>query len=246
MNDNWCTIESDPGVFTELIETMGARDVMVEEIFALTDEDLARMSPAFGLLFLFKWTKETAGTGDKKPLSPDEIDPDMFFARQTVNNACATQALLSVLLNESERVDIGEDLANFKEFTRDFAPEDRGDALGGNDQIRQAHNVFARPEPFIVEDSAPGSGQRRKNPYDDDDDSSTYHFVAYIPFKGGLYELDGLQPGPILLSHGEFGDDLEGSEWLKAARPHIEKRIERYSTTEIRFNLMALIQKVYD
>jgi ubiquitin carboxyl-terminal hydrolase L5 len=59
-----------------------------------------------------------------------------------------------------------------------------------------------------------------------------------------VYELDGLQSGPI--SVGKF-DCIQGQQqndmsWLTEARRAIQKRIERYQSSEIKFNLMALTQ----
>lgn len=56
-----------------------------------------------------------------------------------------------------------------------------------------------------------------------------------MPFRGQLYELDGLQKGPIC--YGECTED----NWLSLAREQIQQRIMRYEATEIRFNLLALI-----
>lgn len=47
---------------------------------------------------------------------------NIFFANQTIQNACATQAILSVLLNR-EDLDLGDKLREFREFTQAFPAE---------------------------------------------------------------------------------------------------------------------------
>lgn len=69
---------------------------------------------------MFKW-QNNKGHQENLPQVDNNAD-HVFFANQVITNACATQAILSVLLNR-EDIDIGEELKNFKEFTQDFPPD---------------------------------------------------------------------------------------------------------------------------
>ncbi|XP_073843991.1 ubiquitin carboxy-terminal hydrolase L5 [Musca autumnalis] len=226
---NWCLIESDPGVFTELIKEFGVDGAQVEEIWSLDADSFKSLEPIHGLIFLFKWVQDDEPAGS---VVKDDRLQNIFFAKQVINNACATQAILSVLLNcKHEDIKLGETLTNFKEFCQFFDPYNKGLTLSNASQIRTVHNSFARQTLFELDS---------KNQNKDED---VYHFIGYVPIEGRLYELDGLKEGPI-----DLGAISEGQNWIDVVRPIIEKRMNKYSEGEIHFNLMAIVsdrQKIY-
>ncbi|KAL3770168.1 hypothetical protein ACHAW5_009263 [Stephanodiscus triporus] len=288
-NDDWCTIESDPGVFTSLIESFGTRNVEVAELWSLDDDALSSLTSPIegvddaavhGLIFLFKWQSSSSnGGGDEgaaiggdggggmgEPLTGDDVPPGLFFARQVTHNACATQAILGVLLNapnsvverdgaddvvvddyddgNGRRLVLGKTLSDFRSFTSHFPPDLRGEAIGSSESIRAAHNSFGRAEDAFLG----GDPGRPKRAATDDDD--VFHFVAYVPHDGDgcVYELDGLRPGPIRVGSYEGGggdgppSTAEAGGWMRVARDAIQSRLSAYPSAEIKFNLMALVQ----
>ena len=81
-------------------------------------------SPVYGVIFLFKYpTQEKPSDVPKDGQFDFDATETLFFAAQTIQNACGTQALLSVLLNKDGQIEIGPKLGEFKEFTAAFPSE---------------------------------------------------------------------------------------------------------------------------
>jgi ubiquitin carboxyl-terminal hydrolase L5 len=128
-------------------------------------------------------------------------------------------------------------------------------AITSSSQIRNAHNSFTNTNDtfmalnqFDREKEMKGKGE-------------AFHFVAYVPVNGTVYELDGLQKEPIVVgSLGETdNDDNPGLNpkyhWLSIARKAIQQRMMTIGADkgDVKFNLMAVtsnrsvsLQRIHD
>ncbi|KAJ3926127.1 MAG: ubiquitin carboxyl-terminal hydrolase [Lentinula lateritia] len=218
-SNGWQLTESDPGVFSELLKTLGV-PLIVDDLYSLDSESLASLQPLHALIFLFKWvsTSSDSMSGNYDPEFPG------FFAHQVVNNACATLAVLNALGN-IPALKSGSQLTQLLEFTNGMDPQTRGLVITSSDWLREAHNSLSPPSAISLD----GLGLPKQT-------EDAYHFVVYLPFMGSLYELDGLKPHAV--RHGSYNETGEG--WLSRAREVIENRIATYPPGALDFSLLAL------
>uniref|UniRef100_A0A0A9YBB0 Ubiquitin carboxyl-terminal hydrolase n=1 Tax=Lygus hesperus TaxID=30085 RepID=A0A0A9YBB0_LYGHE len=226
LTDGWLELESDPGLFTLLLEDFGVKGVQVEEIY-----DLGKPleGPVYGFIFLFRWNEERRSRRNQNELcvGDEQVVNSIFFAQQMVPNSCATHSLLSVLLN-CANIQLGSTLSRLKSDTAGMDPENKGWAIGNSFELAKAHNSHAMPQARRRTDKCSGVPTGRYT-------GEAYHFVSYVPINGHLFELDGLKPSPI--DHGPWS---EHEEWTDKFHRVITDRLgEKYN--DIRFNLMAVV-----
>ncbi|KAH9847083.1 cysteine proteinase [Lenzites betulinus] len=140
----FAVIESDPGVFTSLIRKLGVRGLEVIELYSVEAHETDHLNP-YGLIFCYLCDSSS----DSAELDSNEElnDPDarsIWFANQLSEDACASQAMLNVLLN-CKGVDVGPVLRRFAADTDEMSPVMRGLAVSNMPLVREAQNSLARP-----------------------------------------------------------------------------------------------------
>ncbi|XP_050311867.1 ubiquitin carboxyl-terminal hydrolase calypso isoform X2 [Anthonomus grandis grandis] len=233
LTEGWLELESDPGLFTLLLEDFGVKGVQVEEIY---DLNKPLDSQVYGFIFLFRWVEERRSRRKvvehtETFVRDEDVVNNIFFAQQMVPNSCATHALISILLN-CANIHLGDTLFRLKAHTHGMSPENKGWAIGNTPELACAHNSHAMPQAKrkLEKSSAVSTGRFTGR-------GEAFHFVSFVPIGGRLYELDGLKPFPI--DHGPCSDQ----DWTDKFRSVIQDRLgitaDEYN--EIRFNLMAVV-----
>ncbi|MCJ1398659.1 hypothetical protein MMC11_001860 [Xylographa trunciseda] len=231
----WCEIESEPAFFNVMLKQFGVKGVKIREIVSLDDEILGFIPrPIYGIIFLFKWREED-------PVKQEYSCPqNVWFANQTVGNACASIALLNIVNNIPD-CELGDHLQSFKDFTASFTPALRGNAIGNFEFIRQVHNSFARKMDMLngdllMKNDVEAAKRRSKESTYNDQGDAAFHFVAFIPVDGTLWKLDGLERQPYSL--GEVNSD----DWLNLVKPDLEARMAEHEDGQIEFAILGLVK----
>ncbi|CCA72744.1 hypothetical protein PIIN_06682 [Serendipita indica DSM 11827] len=248
----WGVVESDPYVFTSMIQRLGALDLQTEELMSL-DALETTTSPPLGLILCFTWTEDSYNWED---YDNEDLDPSAlpWFATQLSHNSCATLAILNVLLNCD--TDLGPMLSQLKEFSGDMEPVMRGLCITSSKELRDIHNSFSRPADIraslvkTVEEVldhhksqsiTKRKGKKKKERYVVESPDA-YHFLSYVPHGTRVWEMDGLKRAPLECAELDNPGDL----WTLAVLPALRSRIEALSKSgDIRFTLLAIKPSAY-
>lgn len=277
----FAVVESDPGVFTSLIRKLGVRGIEVKEVYDIQPWGLDSLKSK-GLILCFTWKDEKNHTHN---FLDNEARDKIWFANQLIDDACASLAILNVLLNVPS-IDLGPDIEHFKTETVDMSPKMKGLAISNSRLIRETQNSLARPADLwgsissiaetthevsmsakkptkrrrtVLNDSSRRKQtSRRKKAIEAGQGVESFHFIGYVPAHGKVWELDGMNSGPLEV--GELSssdpDSIEG--WEDIVRPALRLKMEKYGGVagidvqeledygNIQFNLLALVPDQYE
>ena len=209
---HWVPLESNPGVFTQYCQALGAnQSVEFCDVYGLDEVMLAMVQqPVHAICLLIpsaanKKMKEKLL--DKTLTSCDKYPNDLWYTHQTVGNACGTVAMMHILSNVRPAVLSSDSkLGSFVARTKGKDPSEIASMMESSDELAAVHDAYAQ--------------QGATTPPEDPAAKVDEHFVALVPFDGKLVELDGAKTGPVI--HCEVTGENFLSEAAKVCREYME------------------------
>ncbi|KAF2099999.1 cysteine proteinase [Rhizodiscina lignyota] len=238
----WCEIESEPAFFNSILNKWGVKGTRVQEVLCLDDETLNGLpKPIHGIIFLFRFCDLDEEQEEQ------EVSNQVWFANQRVQNACASVALLNLVMN-IPNVELGKHISRFKDSTKDMSPTERGRAVAEFAFVRQAHNSWARKSDMLYQDLAfknefdkakryrnrgtKARNNKKKKP--EEDDTNGFHFIAFMPASGEIWRMDGMEKQPQ--KFGSYSDD----SWVTQVAAVMQERMALFANEGIQFNVLAM------
>ncbi|XP_053659946.1 ubiquitin carboxyl-terminal hydrolase-like [Anopheles marshallii] len=222
----WLPLESNPELLSNYMVKLGVSPLWsVVDIYGIDDEILDMVpKPVKSLIFLFPCSKahEEFRAKESEELHNKGVEhpKSLFYTRQFVRNACGTIAVIHAILNNSD-IEIEQDsvLQKYFDSAKDLSPEERGDLLHKNVELKAIHEENA---------------QQGQTATPNINDEVFHHFIAFVHVDGILYELDGSRHFPV--AHGKTTPETLLKDSVEVCKKFIE-----LNPSEVRFTLLGLV-----
>ncbi|KAM3424144.1 hypothetical protein BST61_g11311 [Cercospora zeina] len=227
-NKHYFPLESNPEVFTDLLERLGtAADLEFQDVLSLDDPTL--LPPSTLALVLILPTSESFEL--KKTLEDTHV-PDhtgrmgrseICWFKQTINNACGLYAILHGICNTEAASMLRSDsiLRILLDECDAKDPTQCARILEASDSIEDAYNLASARSQSVAPQSA--------------EEEVDLHYICFVQHGQRLIELDGDRKGPI--DRGSSAPGMLRHDALKAIREYVEAE-----AGDLRFNVMALVR----
>lgn len=222
----WLPLEANPDVMNAFIKGLGVPEKVALVDVLGTDSELLQLvpKPVLAVLLLFPTSEKYEDYCKQKEeeikASGESTPENVYFIKQSIENACGTIALIHAVANNREKIELVKDshLDKFFSDTKDKTPEERGVHLENNEEISAQHSEHA----LLGQTEAPNI-----------DEKVNLHFVTLVNIDGELYELDGRKTFPI--KYGTTSSDTFIEDAAKICQQYMER-----DPGELRFSLVAL------
>lgn len=233
----WKPLEANPDVLERYVRELGGPDDIEFFDVLSTEEWAIQMLPTTidALLLVYPITPQSAAHQEKRDekheqqLSKEDsaikqILSDVWFTKQTIENACGTVALLHILgnINRNRLQDCS--LLKFFQETTAMPPGQRGAQLEQSLTIEQAH---ARAEQEGASHVPTDEAALKVNE----------HFVAFLDRGKYILELDGRKKTPLIhqkpLTH--FSNNF-----LHFVLPLVKQEYLDPDPQQLRFSMIAV------
>ena len=222
MTKTWLPLEANPEVLTSFARSLRLPDnYSFHDVLSVEDWALDMIpSPIQAILLLFPITEHSLS--DIRTESVPETS-QIYFMKQTVENACGTIAILHALLNHATtgayKFEETSYVSRMLKETKSRSSIERGEWLERDDEIERAHTQTE----VLGQSNVP-----------EDTDIDT-HFIAFIRVDSSVYELDGRFESPLF--RGNSTDDSHfGCKVLEVIKTDFMTR----NPDGIRFSILAL------
>ncbi|KAI8069858.1 uncharacterized protein B0P05DRAFT_192415 [Gilbertella persicaria] len=197
-NNAWKFVEPGSDTFTKLCSTIGAHGIQVEQIPLLDKENIRHLRPILGFFILLQ--QQPIPEQDTLPSTKQPI----YFSQQTTHDAYAMHALLHIVMNMSSKINISDNLDNFRHCTQYLSSKSTSVAIYNNQLLIQAYNRLSR--------------------HSTEQGNTIYRPISYIRRDGYLWELDGLKKYPLRLRA------CHENNWLEIAQEEMTRKIQAHTT----------------